>query len=270
MKPTRGASVNGIACELAMPPVASGGGVSTIRRAAVLGCCPEPVRSRQTTPTLRLRGDASSLLLTAVMASSLRGGTGPGLLATALSGCAILGATHFLAAAFAIPRVNLGDEVVRLIIFLSVASGISALAELGDAPSGNGTSCWSVSGRRGSRPRTRAGQRTACWQGCRTNFGIPSQPSRMGEPATRQRPRRTHASRMPGDRAKREDASSPHGRPARRRSVRCGEASAGRASPRPHSGDPGGARHRPPGGRGEAGPCAHRPGSGYRTRQRRP
>ena len=68
------------------------------------------------------------ILLTAVMASSLRGGTGPGLLATALSGCAILGATHFLGAAFAIPRVNLSDEVVRLIIFLSVASSISALA----------------------------------------------------------------------------------------------------------------------------------------------
>jgi signal transduction histidine kinase len=68
------------------------------------------------------------ILLTAVMASSLRGGTGPGLLATALSGCAILGATHFLATAFAIPRVNLSDEVVRLIILLSVASGISALA----------------------------------------------------------------------------------------------------------------------------------------------
>jgi signal transduction histidine kinase len=68
------------------------------------------------------------ILVTAVMASSLRGGTGPGLLATALSGFAILGATHFLAAAFAIPRVNLSDEVVRLIIFLFVASGISTLA----------------------------------------------------------------------------------------------------------------------------------------------
>ena len=68
------------------------------------------------------------VLLTAVMASSLRGGTGPGLLATTLSGFAILGVTHSLAAAFEIPRVNLGDEVVRLIIFLFVASGISALA----------------------------------------------------------------------------------------------------------------------------------------------
>jgi signal transduction histidine kinase len=68
------------------------------------------------------------ILLTAVMASSSRGGAGPGLLATALSGFAILGATHFLATVFEIPRVNLGDEVVRLIIFLFVASGISVLA----------------------------------------------------------------------------------------------------------------------------------------------
>jgi signal transduction histidine kinase len=62
------------------------------------------------------------------MASGLRGGAGPGLVATGLAGLAILGATHFLAATFHIPRVNLGDEVVRLIIFLLVASGISALA----------------------------------------------------------------------------------------------------------------------------------------------
>jgi signal transduction histidine kinase/CheY-like chemotaxis protein len=68
------------------------------------------------------------ILLTAVMVSSLHGGAGPGLVATALSGLAILGATHFLATDFQIPRVNLGDEVVRLIIFLFVASGISTLA----------------------------------------------------------------------------------------------------------------------------------------------
>ena len=68
------------------------------------------------------------ILLTAVMASALRGGTGPGLLATVLSGFAIFGATHFLARVFAIPPVNAGDEVVRLVIFLFVATGISLLA----------------------------------------------------------------------------------------------------------------------------------------------
>jgi signal transduction histidine kinase len=68
------------------------------------------------------------ILITAVMASALRGGTGPGLLATALSGLAIFGATHFLARRFAIPPVNAGGEVVRLVIFLVVATGISLLA----------------------------------------------------------------------------------------------------------------------------------------------
>ena len=68
------------------------------------------------------------ILITAVMASALGGGTGPGLLATALSGLAIFGATHFLASIFAIPPVNAGDEVVRLVIFLFVATGISLLA----------------------------------------------------------------------------------------------------------------------------------------------
>src|SRR5579862_1865396 len=68
------------------------------------------------------------ILLTAVMASALRGGTGPGLLATGLSGLVIFVATHFLARVFAIPPVNAGDEVVRLVIFLFVATGISLLA----------------------------------------------------------------------------------------------------------------------------------------------
>ena len=68
------------------------------------------------------------ILVTAVMASALRGGTGPGFLATALSGVAIFSATHFLASRFAIPPVNAGDEVLRLVIFLFVATGISLLA----------------------------------------------------------------------------------------------------------------------------------------------
>src|ERR1051326_8763519 len=68
------------------------------------------------------------ILLTAVMASALRGGTGPGFVATALSGLSIFGATHFLARRFAIPPVNAGDEVLRLVIFLFVATGISLLA----------------------------------------------------------------------------------------------------------------------------------------------
>lgn len=68
------------------------------------------------------------ILVTAVMASALRGGTGPGLVATALSGLAIFVAAHFLASRFAIPPVNAGDEIVRLVIFLVVATGISLLA----------------------------------------------------------------------------------------------------------------------------------------------
>jgi signal transduction histidine kinase len=68
------------------------------------------------------------VLLAAVMASALRGGAGPGLVATGLSGVAILGAAHFPADAFRIPTVNLSDEVVRLVVFLVVAGGISLLA----------------------------------------------------------------------------------------------------------------------------------------------
>src|ERR1051326_5842523 len=68
------------------------------------------------------------ILLTAVMASGLHRGTAPGLLVTALFGLPIFAATHLLAAVFAIPPVNAGDEVVRLVIFLFVATGISLLA----------------------------------------------------------------------------------------------------------------------------------------------
>jgi signal transduction histidine kinase len=68
------------------------------------------------------------ILLTAVMASALHGGTGPGLLATAISGAAIFAATHLLATRFAIPPVNASDEVVRLVIFLFVATGFTFLA----------------------------------------------------------------------------------------------------------------------------------------------
>src|ERR1700758_4480380 len=53
------------------------------------------------------------ILVTPVMGSALRGVAGPGLVATALSGVAILAATHFLADPFSIPPVNAGDEVVR-------------------------------------------------------------------------------------------------------------------------------------------------------------
>lgn len=78
--------------------------------------------------TRRLEDFPLIILLAAVMARALRGGTGPGFVATTMSAAAILGASHFLAAAFAIPPVNLGDEVVRLVIFVSVASGISLIA----------------------------------------------------------------------------------------------------------------------------------------------
>ena len=68
------------------------------------------------------------ILLTAVMASALWGGSGPGLVGTSLSGIAMFGATRFLASRFSIPPVNAGAEVVRLVIFLLVATGIALLA----------------------------------------------------------------------------------------------------------------------------------------------
>ena len=68
------------------------------------------------------------ILVTAVMASALRGGTGPGLVAMTLSGLAIFVAAHFFASRFAIPPVNASDEIVRLVIFVVVATGISLLA----------------------------------------------------------------------------------------------------------------------------------------------
>jgi signal transduction histidine kinase len=68
------------------------------------------------------------ILLTVIMASGLRGGAGPAILSTTLSVVAALGLTHHLAESFHIPRVNARDEVIRLVIFVFVATGISVLA----------------------------------------------------------------------------------------------------------------------------------------------
>ena len=67
------------------------------------------------------------ILLTAVMASALRGGTAPGLLAAGMSTFTLFVATHSLASFFAIPRINLQAEIVRLVIFVVTASGISLM-----------------------------------------------------------------------------------------------------------------------------------------------
>jgi len=71
------------------------------------------------------------IFLTAVLASAARGGTGPGIVSTLACGFSLLVATHELADRFAIPRVNLGAEVVRLAIFLCVSAAISLLAGAG-------------------------------------------------------------------------------------------------------------------------------------------
>ncbi|HLK10715.1 MAG TPA: hybrid sensor histidine kinase/response regulator [Candidatus Binatia bacterium] len=68
------------------------------------------------------------LLLAAVMASALRGGTGPGLLATGLAALSVVIGTHLLRSPLELARISPWAEVIRLATFVAVAGGISLMA----------------------------------------------------------------------------------------------------------------------------------------------